>query len=169
MRLSKIGSYHTYHKCMRQLCDFGYIKYLPSHNPLKGSEIYMYNYDTSNEQAMHNTSGNIGTSNEQAVQPSINNNKHVNNKTIKTEHTNNENKIPPEKKLVIRFFESEKSNMLEAQKFYNYFEANGWKVGGRTKMKNWKAAARNWMLNAVNYKKTNTQNLKNDKNYGEPL
>ena len=30
-------------------------------------------------------------------------------------------------------------------RFYNHYEANGWKVGGRTKMKDWKAAVRNWV------------------------
>ena len=33
----------------------------------------------------------------------------------------------------------------EAEKFFDHFEANGWKVGGKTPMKDWKAAARNWM------------------------
>ncbi|MBR2698794.1 MAG: helix-turn-helix domain-containing protein [Clostridia bacterium] len=28
--------------------------------------------------------------------------------------------------------------------FYDHFEANGWKVGGTTPMKDWRAAARNW-------------------------
>ena len=29
---------------------------------------------------------------------------------------------------------------------YNYYEANGWRVG-KNPMKDWKAAARNWMKN----------------------
>ncbi|MCW1148346.1 transcriptional regulator [Flavobacterium lacisediminis] len=74
---------------------------------------------------------------------------------------------------------------IEAQRFFNYFESNGWLVGGRTKMKDWKAAARNWMLNARKFEnKTNasvqtepkTINLNpkhlhvtNQKNYGEAL
>ncbi len=37
-----------------------------------------------------------------------------------------------------------------AQKFFNYYESNGWKVG-RNKMQNWKAAARNWLLNAKDF------------------
>ena len=32
----------------------------------------------------------------------------------------------------------------EADKFVDHFEANGWKVGGKTPMKSWKAAMRNW-------------------------
>lgn len=32
----------------------------------------------------------------------------------------------------------------EAEKFNDHFLSNGWKVGGKTAMKDWKAAARNW-------------------------
>ena len=34
----------------------------------------------------------------------------------------------------------------EAEKFFNYYESNGWKVG-KNPMKSWEAAARNWMKN----------------------
>lgn len=36
---------------------------------------------------------------------------------------------------------------MEAQKFYDYFSSNGWKVGGKAVMKDWKAACRNWIRN----------------------
>ena len=78
---------------------------------------------------------------------------------------------------------------IEAQRFFNYFESNGWLVGGRTKMKDWKAAARNWMLNAKKFSKNqitdsalssraqsiesvlvpNHLHVTNQKNYGEAL
>ena len=32
----------------------------------------------------------------------------------------------------------------EAEKFCDHFSSNGWKVGGKTPMKDWKAALRNW-------------------------
>lgn len=34
---------------------------------------------------------------------------------------------------------------IEAEKFYSYFESNGWMVG-RVKMKSWTAALNNWRL-----------------------
>lgn len=34
----------------------------------------------------------------------------------------------------------------EADKFFNYYESNGWRVG-RNPMKNWQAAVRNWVKN----------------------
>jgi hypothetical protein len=76
---------------------------------------------------------------------------------------------------VISFFKSENYPEVEAHKFFNHFESNGWKVGGKTPMKNWQAAARNWMLNIPNFNinekpTTNSPtNLNTSKNYGEPL
>lgn len=45
----------------------------------------------------------------------------------------------------------------EAQKFFNYYESNGWKVG-KNPMKNWKAAANNWITNSNTYAKGTTTN-----------
>jgi len=38
---------------------------------------------------------------------------------------------------------------VEAQKFVDYFDSNGWKVGGKTKMVDWKAAVRNWITRSA--------------------
>jgi len=51
--------------------------------------------------------------------------------------------IPPPLPLVKDFFK-ELNKPLEADPFYDYFQSNGWKVGGKAPMKDWKAAARNW-------------------------
>jgi hypothetical protein len=40
MAFSKIASVATYHKCIKELDEFGYIKYEPSFNPKSGSLIY---------------------------------------------------------------------------------------------------------------------------------
>jgi len=42
-RLSKIGSSKTYYKCLHQLHEFGYIRYYPSNNALKGSTVALIN------------------------------------------------------------------------------------------------------------------------------
>ncbi|WP_317897809.1 transcriptional regulator [Aurantibacillus circumpalustris] len=44
MKVSKINSKATYHKCMRELNDFGYLSYQPSYNPFKGSLVYLFNF-----------------------------------------------------------------------------------------------------------------------------
>ena len=41
MSLAHIGSIATYHKCIKQLTEFGYLKYLPSYDPSLGSQIYL--------------------------------------------------------------------------------------------------------------------------------
>lgn len=80
--------------------------------------------------------------------------------------------VPESVTEVKEFFEEEKSTKLEAEKFFNYFQSNGWRVGGRSPMKDWKAAARNWILNADKFKSNqNTSSLRVStvKDYGEPL
>jgi hypothetical protein len=39
MKLSHIKSFVTYHKCIRQLTEFGYIIYEPSYDPFIGSRV----------------------------------------------------------------------------------------------------------------------------------
>lgn len=40
MAFSKIASIATYHKCMRELDEYGYIRYQSSYHPTKGSLVY---------------------------------------------------------------------------------------------------------------------------------
>jgi len=40
MTHSKIASIATYHKCIQQLDDYGYIRYQPNYHPQKGSLVY---------------------------------------------------------------------------------------------------------------------------------
>ena len=191
MRLSKISALGTYHKCIKQLQDFGYIEYLPSFNPYKGSLVNLHNFENSDVQNLNKKNVKKQTSDkralnqhhikndtgiEQALIPSKNNinilnNKHSittqknideNNFVILNEATRSEesqkeklreppgSKIPPEFQL---YFEEKDSTKLEAEKFFNHYESNGWLVGGKSKMKNWQAGARNWLLNS---KKFNT-------------
>lgn len=41
MDLGKINSIATYHKCIKELVNLGYILYEPSYPPLKGSEVFL--------------------------------------------------------------------------------------------------------------------------------
>lgn len=40
MSIAKLSSAFTYHKCVRELSEYGYIRYEPSFNRTKGSKIY---------------------------------------------------------------------------------------------------------------------------------
>jgi hypothetical protein len=44
MRISKISSKATYHKCMKNLNELGYIDYQPSYNPFRGSMVALFNF-----------------------------------------------------------------------------------------------------------------------------
>ena len=234
MKVSKISSKATYHKCMKELNEWQYLKYKPSYNPFKGSLVFLYNLQAGNEESQkykqislfnfqpsnkneednhtknetsieqalvaHHTK--IGTSIEQAQEPYININKHsklnsinLDKQTKKTAVQNlngseEKEKLRQKKKKVIakneaitptleeiqEYFKSQFYPAIEAQKFYNYFQSNGWLVGGKTKMKDWQAAARNWMINAQKFAtkkaaKPSAKNLhsKQNKNYNEPL
>ena len=46
MRISKIFSKATYHKCVNDLHQKGYINYVPSHNPFKGSLVWVIELET---------------------------------------------------------------------------------------------------------------------------
>ncbi|MDD7914907.1 hypothetical protein [Polaribacter ponticola] len=159
MRFSKIGSKSTYHKCIKELSHWKYIIYYPSHNPYKGSKIKMFKFETSTGQALVSINKHIQTNR---------NNKNIN----KLDQPKNE-------KEVVVFFEKEKWPIIEAQKFFNHYQGIGWKVGGKTKIVNWQATAKNWIIKAEEIKNKETQksvsqnqdNLKTskNKNYNEPL
>ena len=40
MKLAKISGSMTYHKCIKQLNEYGYIRYIPSFKRNQGSKIY---------------------------------------------------------------------------------------------------------------------------------
>ncbi|MDY7396780.1 hypothetical protein UMM65_16145 [Aureibaculum sp. 2210JD6-5] len=174
MKLSKIGSKTTYHRCIKELHHWKYLLYEPSHNPFKGSRIKMFNFGTSAGQALYPSSTNIGTSNGQAV---VSINKPI--QTIKNNTNGNKLDQPKNENEVIDFFQKENWPELEAKKFYNHYQGIGWKVGGKTKIVDWHATAHNWMIKADELKtekimvavSQNTDNLKtsSNKNYNEPL
>ncbi|WMN06152.1 hypothetical protein QYS48_31785 [Marivirga arenosa] len=91
---------------------------------------------------------------------------------------------PPSKEELKTFFEQQAEEYsipvrfapVEAEKFFNYYSAKGWKVGSKSPMKDWKAAVRNWLLNFKKF--NNIQEEKNaagklhnneDKSYDVPL
>jgi len=48
----------------------------------------------------------------------------------------------------VRQYCAERNRGIDAEKFWNYYESNGWKVGKNT-MKSWKAAIHTWEKNNV--------------------
>ena len=169
MKISKIGAGATYHKCITDLASWGYLNYVPSHNPLKGSLVHLFNFDTSSEQVPIQVANQVTEQHALQVQDaSINSIK-------QKKHLNIKNFNIPKMEEIKDFFLSSKGTDLEADKFFNYYESNGWLVGGKSKMKNWKAAAKNWMANASKFQKFKPPeketylNVNQDKDYSVPL
>lgn len=73
------------------------------------------------------------------------------------------------------YFLQEHSTAAEAQKFVNHYQSNGWLIGGRSPMKDWRASARNWIDNAKKFSNDKPSHPKpgkldtGPKNYAEPL
>ncbi len=40
----------------------------------------------------------------------------------------------------------ERKSTVNAESFVTHYDSNGWMIGGRSKMKNWKAAVRQWEI-----------------------
>lgn len=57
----------------------------------------------------------------------------------------------PTLELVKEYFKFQNFTEFEAERFFNYYSSIGWLIGGKTKMKDWQAAARNWMLNTPKF------------------
>ena len=195
MKVSKICSKATYHKCIRELNDYGYLSYHPSYNPFKGSLVYLFNFRTGSEQVANGKQTKNETSTEQALVPYINNTNNNKQQTKSNESTRtpkaNKNivknfegqkkKVALKKKAslmtipqlteVQEYFVSQKFPLLEADKFFNHFTSNGWLVSGKTPMRNWQAASNKWMLNSskFNNNKKSSSNVSTGKNYSEAL
>ena len=123
MRISKISSKATYHKCLKNLHSLGYINYEPSYNPFKGSHVILFNFSDDlkpvpkserklknephfeqvNEQALNKSCTSSETGTEQAVVPSIN---YINNTNIL-----NDKNVSNLEKLTKNFEEINNSNL----------------------------------------------------------
>lgn len=60
--------------------------------------------------------------------------------------------------VVVEAFIEAGSTEKEANKFYDYYESNGWKQGKGKPIINWKAAARNWIRRSEDFKINNNAN-----------
>ena len=66
---------------------------------------------------------------------------------------------PPSEDEAINYFDEQGSSAAEAKSFLDYYAAIGWKVGGRATVKNWQAAARNWIHRAGQYSHPQTKQV----------
>jgi len=199
MRVAKIGSKSTYHRCVTNLDSWNYLTYFPSNNPYKGSKIKMAIIGTSDEPDMGRydpileqlaeqyhpirepVMGQHRPKNEQVVDSNrpvsgqalvstINNTKQVNNI-----------KQPKGWQAVIDFFIEKGFNADEGKKFFEHYETRNWQTSDGKEIRDWRALATNWMGRTELYAKENKPNKKQasqikdnlrttkNKDYGQPL
>lgn len=70
---------------------------------------------------------------------------------------------PPTKDALVEY-QQEAGLNFDADKFIDYYEANGW-MAGRNKMKDWKAAARNWNKRQAEYQNEKAKHNDKHNNY----
>lgn len=63
----------------------------------------------------------------------------------------------------IKQYCDERGNLIDAQHFFDYYEACGWAVGKGKKMKDWRAAVRTWESNGIINKTRTTHNGKDSR------
>ncbi|WP_083265061.1 MULTISPECIES: cupin domain-containing protein [Flavobacteriaceae] len=199
MRVAKIGSKSTYHRCVTDLDSWNYLSYFPSNNPYKGSKIKMSIIGTSDEPVTgqynpileqlaeqyrpirepvvyqhHPNNGQAVDSHRptsgQALVSTINNTKQVNNI-----------KQPKGWQTVINFFIEKGFNADEGKKFFEHYETRNWQTSDGNEIRDWRALATNWMDRTELYAEENKPNKKQasqikdnlrtskNKDYGQPL
>ena len=66
----------------------------------------------------------------------------------------------------IKSYCKERNNNIDANQFYDFYEARGWKIG-KNSMKDWKASVRTWERN--NFNKPQQSNMPSKRDYQAPL
>lgn len=92
-----------------------------------------------------------------------NNNNTINNNEDIEEKPKRKRFVPPTLEEV-RVYCIERNNNVDAERFIDYYTANGWQVG-KNKMKDWKAAVRTWERNGYSNQKPTSGNIPTDDDY----
>ncbi|MCW3170267.1 hypothetical protein OMO38_17195 [Chryseobacterium sp. 09-1422] len=132
MKLSRIKSFPTYYKCIKELHHAGFIIYSPKYNSYEGSFIEIIDFEDDF----------FGK-----------------NETVQNQRTVSSDKMcfsfPVFSEVEIYFLEQDLRSD-QANQFYSQYQSKNGKVGYDRSVKCWKSAARNWIYT---YKNTN-QNQK---------
>lgn len=174
MKRAKMGATSTYHRCLKDLNNWGYLNYYPSRNPYKGSVVEMFCFirksgakgileNPASEQVQARDHPNT----EQVSIQDSPTGKQASVSNINTIKQKKEIKVkkPESEKEVLHFFSCNNWSKVDALKFYYHYQSIGWKKGGEAELTDWKAAARSWMLRAKEIKSSyrDQDNLKTTK------
>lgn len=121
MQLSKIKSFATYHKCIKELHEGGFIIYSPSFNPHIGSSIEIIDFESEDFGKNKIVSGQSIASHEEVCFS-----------------------VPMLYEVEL-YFEEHDLLSEKAHQFYSLYESKNWKLVNDQPMKCWKSAARSWI------------------------
>ena len=191
MEKAKINSAKTYTKLMNELARWGYLKYEKSTSRIYGSRVDLFPTSVSNTQVVPSYKNVINSRN------IYNGKKYENfsenqifNISSQQNHETSATSSPTNLQHVKIYFNEKGASEIEAEKFFNYYEARGWLNNSNAPITNWKAAARNWILNIPKFNpkrkrakqskispnktekptpRSNNHHLDQNKDYGAPL
>ena len=143
MEKTKIKSKTTYHNYLKDLNDWGYLRYYPSYHPARGSKVQMSIFFRSEGQKLANS----------VPVPGQNLVPYYKDKTIE-----NLNKLarPKNELVVLNFFKENSWSVIEGKKFYAHYQANNWTLSRGLKIKNWKESAKNYVEKGMKIKEEST-------------
>ncbi len=145
---------------LNELKELGYLvvtKLMPNETE-SGRIEYVYDiYESPNQAIEKQGIENLPLENQRVENHTQLNTKESITKKLNTKESNKDNNIVPiqEKRFIpptvedVAAYCQARHNTVDAERFIDYYESNGWKVG-RNKMKDWKAAVRSWERNDFN-------------------
>lgn len=174
MRASKIASKTSYHRCLKELHGWGYIKYFPTRNPYKSSKVKMIvfdhpgneeqgDYDPLLEQLAEESWTSDGldegtdhtgngppedkhcTGNGIPVNKKETGNEQAEISPININKQSKNNKLPNGRREVLYFFNLKGYDADEAKKFFRFYQDRNWKTTDGRMIRDWQAVARSWM------------------------
>ena len=148
---TKVGCYFL---VIKQQLDKNYEEYIKQAEKNRKNINKRWNKDDTKD--TKNTSGINGIPNILDNDNDIDNDVVNDNDTKKEKESIKEKEVPkaqrtkfikPTKEEVLEFAKTEQLRTDIVNKWFNHYEANGWKIG-KNPMKNWKASYRNWCDNS---------------------
>ncbi|WP_299106887.1 hypothetical protein [uncultured Winogradskyella sp.] len=165
MEKAKFKSKTTYHNFLKDLNEWGYLRYFPSYHPARGSKIEMAIFCCQPGQNLDN----------RVPEPSQN---MVSSYKHKTKENYNKLARPKNELVVLEFFKENNWPYMEGKKFYAYYQNKNWKLSRGLNIQNWKESAKDYVEKGFIIKEKYTSpfsgyvdNLKNNnvKDYDIPL
>jgi hypothetical protein len=129
-----IGSYNTYKKTFHDLVEFGFIKLVAdSKNQHQSRIVALSKFDKASDEAPDKA---LDKAHIKATDI-------IDKQETNKQETNSKKFVPPTFNDVLGYC-MQNNYDVEVNKFLNFYESKGWMVG-KNKMKDWKAAVRNWI------------------------